>query len=354
MNKTFKEDSIKIISWYKNNQRILPWRENNNPYNVWISEVMLQQTRIEAVIPKYLAFMYELPNIHALASVNDDKLMKLWEGLGYYSRARNLKKCAIAIENNYNGIFPSDKKELMKLPGIGFYTAGAISAISFGNPVSAIDGNVLRVYSRYIAYKEDIRDKEVSLRFSKEIESTIQDFDSDSVRLFTQGIMELGEVICIPNGKPHCDKCPLSNNCKAYKNNLINSIPYKSKLNKRKIINKTVFIIHDSNTYFMHKRDSNGLLANLFEFVNVDKFLKENEVNDYIQNLHFTVISIKKSVNSKHIFTHLEWNMQAYEIEVSYNNQPLDNHYYYLTKEEIQLISIPSAFNAYLKEFHLR
>lgn len=354
MKKINREDVENIVEWFAVNKRDLPWRANNNPYAVWISEIMLQQTRIEAVIPKYLAFMHELPNIESLAGCDDDKLMKLWEGLGYYSRARNIKKCALVLKDKYYYKFPQTKKELITLPGIGPYTAGAIASICFGEKVSAVDGNVLRVLARYFGYKEDIRDSETANLFSSIIENSFSSNDDALfIRYFTQGLMELGEVICIPKGTPNCSSCPLSKHCKAYISDEISSIPYRSKLKERKIVNKTVLIVHSKDRFLVHKRNDTGLLANLFEFVNIDDASKEDVIN-LVESLGFHILNTKESITSKHIFTHIEWHMRAYEIEVSELHQPLLESYYFLTHDELQKVSIPSAFQAYLKHYHLR
>ncbi len=355
--KTIAQSDIQnIIYWFKVNQKDYPWRRTSDPYIICISEIMLQQTRITAVLPKFLTFVQELPNLDTLATCDDDKLMKLWEGLGYYSRARNLKKCAITIKENYNGIFPSSKKELMKLPGIGFYTAGAIATTCFGEKVSAIDGNVLRVLARYFSYTKDIRDKEALDHFDQIIVSSLEQthLDALSIRYFTQGLMEIGETICIAKGEPNCSICPLHQNCIACKNHSISSIPYRSKLKDKKIIDKTVLIIRYHHQYLIHKRDNTGLLANLYEFPNIDLKLAQEEVIAYLQKYDLTVQSIHPSIEAKHIFTHLEWHMNAYEIEVSDIHQPLQDHYSFVTREEIAKLSFPSAFNAYLRYYHLR
>lgn len=354
--KTIKQTDIQnIISWFKANQKDYPWRRTSDPYVVWVSEIMLQQTRITAVLPKFLLFIQELPTIDALAACDDDKLMKLWEGLGYYSRARNLKKSAITIRDKYNGTFPSSKKELMKLPGIGFYTAGAIATTCFGEKVSAIDGNVLRVLSRYFSYTKDIRDKEALNYFDEIIIQSLNksNLNALDIRYFTQGLMEIGETICIPKGKPSCAICPLNKNCIAYKNDSTSLIPYRSKLKDKKIINKTVLIIRYKNQYLIHKRDHTGLLANLYEFVNIDLSLNKNEALTYLEK-YFTIESIQPAIHAKHIFTHLEWHMIAYEIEVSDIHQPLSENYSFVSEKELRKLSFPSAFNAYLRYYGLR
>ena len=355
MKKIVRSDIQNLIYWFKLNQRNLPWRNPITPYTVWISEIMLQQTRIQAVIPKFLAFIQELPDIKSLAIVDDDKLMKLWEGLGYYSRARNLKKCANVLLHDYNGEFPHTKEELMKLPGIGAYTAGAIATTCFEEKVSAIDGNVLRVLSRYFGYTEDIRSKETISYFDQIILSALTNVNAKEIRFFTQGLMELGETICIPKGQPLCSTCPFHTHCIALKENTILTIPYRSKSKEKKIMNKTVLIIHNHDQYLIHKRNYTGLLANLYEFPNVDNTFTKEDVIHYLKQYPFNVKSIKESISSKHVFTHIEWHMQGYEIEIDEIHQSLlENNHYFLSKEELKKISIPSAFQAYLKYYHLR
>ena len=256
------KDAKEIAEWYQKNKRQLPWRDTNNPYDVWLSEIMLQQTRIEAVKPKFLLFKQTLPTIQDLANCEDDALMRLWEGLGYYSRARNLKKCAITLVEHYNAQLPEEYKALLKLPGIGPYTAGAISSIAYGLPAAAVDGNVMRVLARYFEITEDIRNETLK----KKIEQTILEcFQKDSTPSFVsnlnQGIMELGETICVPNGEARCSICPLQHTCKAHLHETTDTIPYRSALNQRKIIERTLFIIRDGDQFLIHKRRGvNGFL----------------------------------------------------------------------------------------------
>ena len=193
-----------LLEWYKENKRSLPWREDKDPYHVWVSEIMLQQTRIEAVIEYYKRFMKRIPDIKRLSLIDEDELLKLWEGLGYYSRARNLKKAAISIVDQYNGIFPCTYEEIKALPGIGDYTAGAISSISFSLKEVAIDGNVLRVYSRINNLDIDVSDLKVKKEVGYQIKKILPSNSGD----FNQGIMELGETICLQNGTPKCMECP--------------------------------------------------------------------------------------------------------------------------------------------------
>lgn len=349
------QEAYKLANWYNTNKRELPWRDTKNPYDVWLSEIMLQQTRIEAVKPKFITFKETLPSIRALANVEDDVLMRLWEGLGYYSRARNLKKCGIVLCNQYNAQLPETYDELIQLPGIGPYTAGAIASIAYGNVACAIDGNVMRVLSRLFEITEDNRDPKLKKVFEDIIKCVFQqDSSANFVASFNQGIMELGEVICIPNGKSKCEQCPFSTFCKANLHHTTQQIPYRSALNKRKIINRTLLIIRDGDTFLIHKRPSTGLLANLYEFIGVESFLTKHEILSLLEQHDIHALHIKKLENTKHVFTHLEWHMHAYEIQVAQIESFAKNDYYLLNKKEMANKAIPSAFKKYISYYMLR
>jgi A/G-specific adenine glycosylase len=344
-----------IVLWYTANKRSLPWRDTGNPYHVWISEIMLQQTRIEAVRPKYLSFMQELPSISALAECEDDHLMRLWEGLGYYSRARNLKKCALILVQKYHSQLPISFNELLKLPGIGPYTAGAISSIAFDQAVPAVDGNVLRVLARLFAVKEDVRSDAVR----KELLDTINDLyqkihPSGFFASFNQGLMEIGETVCMPNGVPHCCACPLQNTCRTQKEKLWESIPYRSKLKERKIIHRTLLILRDGDSFLLHKRDETGLLAGLYEFIGIDQFISEKEALKYTEKIGAVPLRISHLPDAKHIFTHLEWHMHAYEIQVEEIEHLNIAGCVSADKKELASLAIPSAFKTYIQWYALR
>lgn len=254
-----------IVNWYQSQEKTLPWKQDKEPYHVWVSEIMLQQTRIEAVRKYYARFMQELPTIQDLANVSEEKLLKLWEGLGYYSRARNLKKAAIQIENDYQGKMPTSYLELLKLSGIGEYTAGAIASISYQEKVPAVDGNVLRVISRVLASKEDVLLPETKRKITKKLLEIMPEEAGD----FNEGLMELGEKICIPNTTPLCEKCPIKEFCIAKKENLTTKLPIRIKKQKRKIEKRTVFIFKYKEKIAIRKREKTGILANLYEFPNI-------------------------------------------------------------------------------------
>ena len=254
-----------IVKWYQKQEKLLPWKQDKEPYHIWVSEIMLQQTRIEAVKKYYTRFMKELPTIQELAVVPEEKLLKLWEGLGYYSRAKNLKKSAIQIQENNHGKMPTSYVELLKLPGIGEYTAGAIASISYNEKVPAVDGNVLRVVSRVLASKEDVLLPETKKKITNKLLEIMPDEAGD----FNEGLMELGVKVCLPNTVPLCATCPIQEFCMANKENLTNEIPVRAKKQKRKIENKTVFILKYKNEIAIRKREKTGILANLYEFPNV-------------------------------------------------------------------------------------
>lgn len=355
MKKMTSKTAEEIVLWYDTNKRSMPWRDTGNPYDVWLSEIMLQQTRIEAVKPKYEAFKKALPDIESLASCEDDPLMRLWEGLGYYSRARNLKKCAITLVKDYHGQLPKNAETLKKLPGIGPYTAGAIASISYDLPVPAVDGNVLRVLARYFAFQDNIRNDAVK----KTIQDTIQSLYVTKRRKgffasFNQGLMEIGEVVCVPNGAPHCDQCPLKKECMTKKKNLWDAIPYRTSLKKRKIVDRTLLILRDGDSFLLHKRDGKGLLAGLYEFIGINEHINEKQALQEAQRLGAVPIRITHLPQAKHIFSHLEWHMQAYEIQVEQMENIKMNHCLLANKKELASLAIPSAFKTYIDWYALR
>lgn len=326
-----------LLKWYIENKRELPWRKDKDPYHVWISEIMLQQTRIEAVKGYYDRFMHILPTIESLSKVNEDELLKLWEGLGYYNRARNLKKAAIKIMEEYSGIFPDEYEEILKLPGIGEYTAGAISSISFNKKEVAIDGNVMRVYSRVMNKDIDVSDLKVKKEIGLEIKKILPSNSGD----FNEGIMELGETICLPNAIPKCDICPLSKYCLAHKYHTEDSIPRKV-IKKEKIEeNYTILLLISNNKVAIRKRKE-GLLKNMWEFPNIEGSLKKNQV----LKMYNSIIRVEDGIENTHIFSHKKWYMKSYLVELS-NEIP---EYIWLTLEEIKKdYAIPTAFMPFLE-----
>lgn len=338
-----------LLAWYDKGRRILPWREEPTPYHVWLSEIMLQQTRVEAVKPYYDRFLKKLPDIRSLAEVEEEQLLKLWEGLGYYNRARNLKKAAMIIMSEYGGEMPGDYEELCKLPGIGSYTAGAIASIAFGNPVPAVDGNVLRILSRLRMDDRDILDAKVKKSIEQELRGVIP---ADRPGDFNQALMELGAMVCIPNGMAKCEECPWKHLCQAEKQNRVQEFPKKAPKKPRSIEKKTVLVIQDAERVAIRKRPEKGLLAGMYEFPSLEGHRKEAEVIEYLKQLGLQPLRIRKLEDTKHIFTHKEWHMSGYVIRVDElcKLEQKDSAADFLFIDPMETKSnypIPSAFAAY-------
>lgn len=328
-----------VTSWFRAEGRILPWREGRDPYRIWISEIMLQQTRIEAVIPYYHRFLEKIPSVSELARIPEDQLLKLWEGLGYYSRARNLKKAAERIMTDFGGEMPREPKELESLPGIGEYTAGAIASIAFGKPAPAVDGNVMRVVTRVLADESDIAQPATK----KMIAGLLREIypEGEEAALLTEGIMEIGERVCIPNGVPLCSLCPLKQLCRAHVEGTMDRIPVKSAKKPRKNVLLTVFVLSCGDRFAIGKRGETGLLSGMWEFYHAAGHLKPKEAKAHLEELGFEVEQITSCGSATHIFTHLEWSMKGYRAEVK---DPLP-FLEWKTHEEIEReYAIPGAF----------
>ncbi|QMS84606.1 A/G-specific adenine glycosylase [Candidatus Xianfuyuplasma coldseepsis] len=325
-----------LLSWYDHQKRILPWRDNPDPYHVWISEIMLQQTRVETVIPYFERFISNVPTVRDLATLDDDILHKLWEGLGYYSRASNLKKAAIKIVNDYDGVIPQRVEELQSLPGIGPYTSGAIASIAFDQPYTAVDGNVLRVFARITANKNNIKDPKTKRLIKETVEYLLPE---SRVGDFNQALMEIGATVCKPNGAPDCTQCPLQKYCQAYHQNLTDVIPIKQQKTKRKIKNITVLVVKYNGRYLIEKRPEKGLLASLYQFPNFEGKLALNDIKLVLKGIK----TVKKLKSSTHIFSHLEWHMTGYHVTLSEQIEGL-----FVTRKEMEeTYSIPTAFKAF-------
>lgn len=331
-----------IVKWYQKEEKNLPWKQDKEPYHIWISEIMLQQTRIEAVKKYYGRFMKELPTAKDLASIEEERLLKLWEGLGYYSRARNLKRAAQIIVDKYHGEVPNQYDDLIMLPGIGEYTAGAIASICANEKVTAVDGNVLRVISRVIGSRENVLLPETKKKITKIIQEILPKESGD----FNEGVMEIGEKICVPNGIPLCEKCPIQEFCYARKNNVTDEIPVREKALKRKVVNKIVFVIKTRDGKIaIRKRENKGLLSGLYELPNLDRITEEKQIEEIIRNWNLKLIEMTQKKDKKHIFTHIEWHMQHYEIVVEKGNKE------FIWVSERQLNSeypLPTAFAKFL------
>ncbi len=331
-----------LLAWHGEHRRPLPWREDPTPYHVWISEIMLQQTRIEAVIPYYERFLAAFPDIKALAECDDDRLMKLWEGLGYYSRARNLKKAALVIMKDFGGALPDTAEALETLPGIGAYTAGAIASISFGRPTPAVDGNVLRVITRVLGLFDDIMLASTKKEITRLLAAVYP--VGDNAKALTEAIMELGESLCIPNGEPKCALCPLADLCAAHKNDLTDKIPVKTPKKARRIENRTVLLLSHRGSYAIRKRPEAGLLARLWEFPSLEGHLTENDLIAHLASQGITPVSVRPLEKATHIFTHVEWHMIGYAVECT---APAPA-FLWKSAEEIRTDhAIPTALRAY-------
>ncbi len=339
--------STPLLDWFKQSARVLPWRQNPTAYNVWISEIMLQQTRVEAVKPYYDRFMKWFPNVETLANAQEEVLLKAWEGLGYYNRVRNLKKAAITICEEYGGRMPDSYEEIMSLSGIGSYTAGAILSIAYNQKIPAVDGNVLRVLSRIRGDYRDILDAKVK----KDIEEDVKSFMPKEASAFNQAMMELGAMVCVPNGAPKCDICPVRKLCYACENQCSSELPVKSVKKKRSIEEKTVLIIQDGSKTVLKKRPDTGLLAGMYEFPMLEGTKAKEEVLKYLANEGFRLLHIKKAPSGKHIFSHKEWHMTGYVVKVD-ELEPRDVKKEFLfveTKEAEENYPLPSAFKIYTK-----
>ncbi len=334
-----------LLTWYDSGRRILPWREDPTPYHVWLSEIMLQQTRVEAVKPYYDRFICRLPDIESLASVEEEELLKLWEGLGYYNRARNLKKSAIQISTEYGGKMPEDYDKLMELTGVGSYTAGAIASIAFGKPVPAVDGNVLRILSRLRADDRDIMDIKVKKAIEEELRAVIpRERPGD----FNQALMELGATVCVPNGSPQCGQCPWKEICQAKRQGNASEYPKKRAKKARSIEKKTVLLIQYEQRIALNKRPSEGLLAGMYEFPSIEGHQEEKKVIAYLKQLGVMPLRIRRLEPAKHIFTHKEWHMTGYYIRV--DDLTGMGEYVFVDPAEIKnKYPVPSAYAAYMK-----
>ncbi|MBR1853628.1 MAG: A/G-specific adenine glycosylase [Lachnospiraceae bacterium] len=345
-----------LLMWYDANRRVLPWRGSPDAYHVWVSEIMLQQTRVEAVKPYYERFMKALPDVQALAGAQEETLLKLWEGLGYYNRVRNLQKAAIQVMEDHRGTIPSHYGELLALCGIGSYTAGAIASIAYGEAVPAVDGNVLRVLSRLRKDSRLISDAKVKKQIERELE---QIMPADRPGDFNQAMMELGACVCIPHGAPLCQGCPLVQLCEAHRSGEELHYPVKPQHKERKVEYKTILIVRDGERVVIRKRPNSGLLAGMYEFPSLDGRWTAEEVLIYLRERGLKTIRIVAEEDAKHIFTHKEWHMKGYliwidEWESIQTNAQTGDWIYIRPEETKDKYPIPSAFAAYTKLLQIK
>ncbi len=302
-----------LLPWYASAARPLPWRETREPYRVWISEIMLQQTRVAAVLGYYARFLSALPDVAALAAVEEERLLKLWEGLGYYSRARNLKRAAGILVREYGGKFPESYAALRALPGIGEYTAGAIASICFDLPTPAIDGNVLRIAAR-LADCGDCVDAPESKRALRATLAAA--YPSGQCGAFTQALMELGATVCLPNGAPLCGCCPAASLCLGRARGTAKSLPVRAKKQPRRREDRTVLLlVSEDGRTALCKRPEHGLLSGLWELPNVPGVHSPQEAASLAESFGAKPLRLTASAEYTHVFTHVEWHMTCYRME---------------------------------------
>lgn len=329
-----------LLDWYAVHRRMLPWREEPSPYRTWVSEIMLQQTRVTAVLPYFERFMRELPDVRALAEVPEERLFKLWEGLGYYSRARNLHRAARVIVDKYDGELPRTMDDLRKLPGVGDYTASAIASINYGAPEPAVDGNLLRVAARVALCGEDIMDAKVRRRFREKLAAAI---DRARPGAWNQAMMDLGATVCLPNGAPLCAECPARSFCAAYREGLTEVLPVRAEKKKRRAEERTVFLLLCGGKLAVRQRPDTGLLAKLTEYPNVEGNLDEASARVALAQWGLDVQTLAPCGTARHIFTHIEWQMKGYIAEVTGDC----GDFRWVNANELKSLAIPSAFRFY-------
>jgi A/G-specific adenine glycosylase len=328
-----------LLAWYDDNKRPMPWRTEPTPYRVWISEIMSQQTRIETVMGYFERFMKAFPTIESLAFASLDDVLKEWQGLGYYSRARNIHKAAQVVVHERNGVFPTNVETLLTLPGVGPYTAGAIASIAFQQAAPAIDGNVLRVIARVEGIKESIQSPKVI----KDITSVVtKEMSSTRPGDFNQALMEIGALVCIPNGAPKCEVCPLAYRCFAKKHHLMDAIPPKKKKTLQKVEARTVVVIEYQGKIGIRKREDSGLLASMYELFHVEGHFDAKDMAE-----QFQLESIHSLIPHTHVFSHLIWQMIGYHIVV---DQPVEGLMFVSLKEAQTTYAIPNAFWPFLEQ----
>lgn len=333
----------RLLPWYVKNLRPLPWREDRDPYHIWLSEIMLQQTRVEAVKGYYARFLAELPTIQALSQCDDEKLHKLWEGLGYYSRVRNLKKAAQEIMERHGGVFPRSLDEILALPGIGDYTAGAIGSIAFNLPTPAVDGNVLRVAARLTNDPSPIDLPQTKRKVSAALMEIYPENASD----FTQALMELGATLCGPNWKPKCERCPCAALCLGYQKGTAEALPVKAPKKPKRQEDRTVFIFSCGDAYALCKRPDKGLLAGLWEFPNVTGKLDLSQALSAAERMGVRPRNLLRQTEKKHIFTHIQWNLRGYYIEAA---EESDRFSWFTAAQLRAQAALPTAFRQFLEE----
>ncbi len=348
---TMKQKEINnLLNWYYLNKRSLPWRENPDAYRVWVSEIMLQQTRVEAVKPYYERFLEKYPDVLALAEAKEEELLKYWEGLGYYNRVRNMQKAAIQVRDVHDGVMPMQYDVLIELSGIGPYTAGAVASITGKEKVPAVDGNVLRIMTRLNGDYSNISEPATTKAIREELLACMPDVPGD----FNQALMELGACVCLPNGEPKCEECPWKTACKARKQGIISELPVKNKPQKRKTEERTLILLAGSKGIALRKRPAKGLLAGLYEIPAIAGYVSEEETLEYVKEIGYHPLHIRQIEEHVHIFSHIEWHMKAFLLRIDEISDSMKkdkrNDFFFVSPEEIHTnYPLPSAFAPYRK-----
>ena len=345
--KELEQLPIPLLTWYREHARVLPWRSDPTPYHVWLSEIMLQQTRVAAVMEYYRRFLAALPTVADLAAVEEDQLMKLWQGLGYYNRARNLQKAARQVMEDWGGQFPRTYKDLRTLAGVGDYTAGAIASIAFGEDVPAVDGNVLRVVTRITGDSGDITRADTKERIRAALADILP---RGMAGEFNQAMMDLGATVCLPNGAPLCGQCPAEGFCTAHREERTGELPVKAAKRPRRVEERTVFLLFHGGRVALRRRGEKGLLAGLWEYPN-----EFSPASDALAAWGIEPAAEEFGGTGKHIFTRIEWHMTARLIETK--GEALPEGWVWAGREELRReYAVPNAFQSfqYLVEERLR
>lgn len=331
-----------LLPWFAANRRTLPWREDREPYHVWLSEIMLQQTRVEAVRGYYLRFLQALPTVTALAAAPEEQLLKLWEGLGYYTRVRNLQRAAQEI--TARGAFPQDYNAVRALPGIGAYTAGAICSICFEQPTAAVDGNVLRVFSRYLASSAPIGEEKTKKAVTSLLSAV---YPAGHCGDFTQALMELGATVCLPNGAPQCARCPLAETCRANAAGTQLSYPVKAKKRPRRVEERTVLLLRCGDCIAVCRRPDKGLLAGLWQLPDAEGTLTAQQALELAAQWQTHPVALERTVRRKHIFTHITWELTGVWLQCT----AMPEQFSWFTPAELrQDVSLPTAYRQFLED----
>jgi len=338
-----------LLDWYDASKRDLPWRHNVTPYRVWVSEIMLQQTRVEAVKEHYQRFLAALPDIPALCAAPEDGLLKLWEGLGYYSRVRNLQKAARVVCRDYGGRLPASYEALLKLPGFGEYTAGAVASIAFGIPQPCADGNVYRVLSRILCTRADISLSPVKAAFRQCAASMVPGLRPGD---FNQSMMELGATVCLPNAEPLCGQCPVGEHCAALNRGCAGELPVKAAKKPRRIEQRTVLVVVAGGKVLLQRREYGGLLAGMFAPPHPEGHLDSGQVKARVEKLGGICHQALPLRHAKHLFSHVEWRMRGFLVR-AHTPFPLEEGVWANAEELTRNYALPSAFSAYTKDLPL-